>query len=156
MVAFFPCTRFESQIQLYMRGEAIGQKKWTDKEKLEYSLRLNNELNEMYQLVSKLALIAIERNLRLIIENPANHDHYLTRFFPIKPKWVDKDRTQRGDCRKKPTQYWFIGFEPKNNFVLEPLHLADEIKTHNKTHNQVERSMITPQYARRFIQEFIL
>jgi len=38
ILAFFPCTRFEDQIQLYFRGNACGQKKWTDIQKLEYDL----------------------------------------------------------------------------------------------------------------------
>ena len=156
IVAFFPCTRFEDQITLYMRGEAVGQKRWSEAEKLRYAMRLQNEVNEMYQLISYLALICVERGLRLIIENPAGGCHYLTRYWPLKPKWIDHDRRERGDNRKKPTQYWFINFDPRHNFVLEAMLLQTDIKTHNKTHSQVERSIIMPQYARRFIQEFIL
>lgn len=56
---------------------------------------------------------------------------------------------------KKPTQYWFINCEPKFNIILEPLTIV-KYKTVNSCWDKVERSMINPQYANRFIREFIL
>ena len=52
-------------------------------------------------------------------------------------------------------QYWFINIEPKYNIILEPL-IVVERKTICGCSNQVEKSMINPQYANRFIREFIL
>lgn len=155
IMAFFPCTRFEAQIQLSMRGDAFGQDKWSEIDKVNYARRLEKERSEYYDLVSMLALIVLERNLKMVIENPYSTQHYLTKYFPIKPKWIDHDRRQRGDAYYKPTQYWFIGFDPSNNFVLEPITLPEKYLK-EKSENTVTRSMITPQYARRFIQEFIL
>lgn len=155
IMAFFPCTRFEAQIQLFMRGDAFGQDKWSEIDKVNYSRRLEKERSEYYDLVSMLALIVLERNLKMVIENPYSTQHYLTKYFPIKPKWIDHDRRQRGDAYYKPTQYWFFGFNPSNNFVLEPITLPEKYLK-EKEENTVTRSMITPQYARRFIQEFIL
>ena len=59
VMAFFPCTRFEAQIILSMRGENCGMKGWTDEQKLEYSMILQRELAEYFELVSKLVIIAI-------------------------------------------------------------------------------------------------
>lgn len=59
VMAFFPCTRFEAQIILSMRGENCGMKGWTDEKKLEYSMRIQRELSEYFELVSKLVIIAI-------------------------------------------------------------------------------------------------
>ena len=64
------------------------------------------------------------------------------------------NRRENGDHFIKPTQYWFINCEPKNNFIFEPL-LQVEYKTVDNQ-NTVGRSMIHPQYANRFIREYII
>ena len=35
VIAFFPCTRFEDQVQMHFRGTAFQMKKYTDEQKLE-------------------------------------------------------------------------------------------------------------------------
>lgn len=67
-MAFFPCTRFEDQILLGFRGEVYQSKNWSDEQKLMYDLKLHEELHELYQKVTQLALIAIRRELKIIIE----------------------------------------------------------------------------------------
>lgn len=52
--AFFPCTRFEAKVPLAFRGELPQQKNWTDIKKLEYTMKLNDELNKLYTLICKL------------------------------------------------------------------------------------------------------
>lgn len=59
-----------------------------------------------------------------------------------------------GDYYKKPTQYWFINCDPKNNFIFEPLELVKRKKINDE--NTVNRSMIHPQYANRFIRQYII
>ena len=120
IIAFFPCVRFEDQIQLYFRGKACGQKKWSDEHKLEYDLKLHRELSNMYELVTKLAIVCIRRKIPLIIENPYSSTHYLTKYWAIPAIIIDTDRTVRGDYFEKPTQYWFIGCKPSYNMILEP------------------------------------
>ena len=95
ILAFFPCTRFEAIIPLKFRGEAIDQRKWSLEKKLEYSMKLQNELTDLYNLLSKLVLICIRKNLKLIIENPYTQPHYLTTYWCIRPTLIDKDRTER-------------------------------------------------------------
>ena len=107
-MAFFPCTRFEAQILLWYRGEAIQQKNWTLEKKLENNLSLHSELSKNYELITKLVIVCLRKGLRLIIENPYSEQHYLSRYWCIKPKYIDYDRTKKGDYFKKPTQYWFI------------------------------------------------
>ena len=155
IIAFFPCTRFENQIQLSFRGEQKQDKSLSDAEKLQRGIRLHGELHNYYVLFSKLCIVAIQRKLKLIIENPYSSAHYLTRYFSLKPKVIDTDRTLRGDNFKKPTRYWFINCEPKFNIILEPLSIVKH-KTVANCWDKVERSMINPQYANRFIREFIL
>ena len=120
IIAFFPCVRFENQIELHFRGTCASLKKWSNEQKLEYDLKLHRELSELYELVTKLAIVCFRRKIPLIIENPYSTTHYLTKYWAIPSKIIDKDRTIRGDYYKKPTQYWFINCEPKYNMILEP------------------------------------
>jgi len=90
----------------------------------------------------------------MVFENPAGEQHYLTRYWCLKPKVVDNDRRENGDWFKKPTQYWFIGFEPKQNLVFEPIDYV-ETKTWSGL-NATQRSMIHPQYANRFIRQYLI
>ena len=155
-MAFFPCTRFEDQIVMGFQGCLNQMQQWTDKQRLEYDLKLHEELHELYELVTMMALISIERGLPMVIENPCGTQHYLTRYWGIKPSLIDKNRLLRGDYYKKPTQYWFLNIEPQHNFIFEPMIYHDGRKSIEDTHNKVERSMISPQYANRFIREQLL
>lgn len=154
--AFFPCTQFETQKTLWFRGDNYAQRNWSDKQNLEYAMNLHKILHEYYELISKLVLIAMQRDWHLVIENPYSEDHYLVRYFPIKAKLIDKDRRRDGDYFQKPTQYWFVNFEPKCNFVLEPLEPVRKRVVTNLKPNSKERSEIHPQYARRFIKQYII
>ena len=159
--AFFPCTRFEDQIQTYFRGVVPTLSKWTEAEKIEYARKLHAELSENYDLISKLFLIALSRGFRLVIENPYSAQHYLKNFFPIKPAIIDKDRTENGDYMRKPTQFYFVNFEPKQTLLFEPLEevehrVHDKLKVQDGLSRQTLRSMMHPQYARRFIKQYIL
>ena len=154
IIAFFPCVRFEAQIIMNFRGDAFGVKDWSIQKKMEYDLKLHEELHHLYCLISKLVIICDRKNIPLIIENPYSTQHYLTRYWAIKPKLIDTDRRDMGDYYEKPTQYWFIGCEPKNNFIFEGVNLKPTKRIADQ--NTVERSMISPDYANRFIREFIL
>lgn len=157
VLAFFPCTRFEAQIIMYFRGDAYGFNSWTLEEKLEYSMKLHGELHRNYLLVTKLVIIALRKKLKLVIENPYSSQHYLTRYWAIKPTVIDEDRTLWGDYFEKPTQYFFINFEPKNNLIMdEGLDYVEKKRIESCKHCDKERSLIHPQYARRFIRSFLL
>lgn len=156
LIAFFPCVRFEHQIRMHFKGVAKQCQKMNNKEKLEYDLQLHKELSNLYELITKLVIVCINKNIPLIIENPYTTTHYLTQYWSLPYTILDNDRTLRGDNFEKPTQYWFINCEPKNNFIFEP-RIINEKKIVNKNWiTQVERSLINPDYASRFIREFIL
>lgn len=135
-------------------------KNWNDMQKLEYAMKVNKEIDEAYQLISKLAIVCIRKEIQLIIENPYTPPHYLTERWPIKPKVIDRDRTLNGDKFKKPTQFFFIGCEPSGNVIFEPITYkpVKTIDRPGKTEHgrQTERSMIEPEYANRFIRQYIL
>ena len=129
-------------------------KGWDYVQKLEYNLKLHKELNQFYGLISKLVIVCIRKKLKLIIENPYSTQHYLTRYWCIKPKVIDYDRRERGDYYMKPTQYWFINCEPKNNFIFEAMSMVEQKKVSDE--NKVTRSLLSPIYANRFLREFVL
>ena len=161
ILAFFPCTRFEARVPLLFRGQAPQQKNWTIEQKLEYSIKLQKELSNLYVLLCKLTIVAIRKNLNMVIENPYTQPHYLTTYWCLKPKIIDKDRTENGDYFKKPTQYWFINFEPKQNIVFEPMEYVERrtissTRGTKNTSRQTERSMIHPQYVSRFIKQYLV
>lgn len=155
IIAFFPYIRFEEQIQLHFRGTSYQQRAWTHEQKLEYDLKLHKELSELYKLITKLAIVCIRRKIPLIIENPYSTTHYLTKYWAIPAKVIDKDRRIRGDYFQKPTQYWFINCKPTYRMILEP-QIWNETKTVENIHNKAERSLISKDYANRFIREFII
>lgn len=155
IIAFFPCVRFEDQIQMAFRGMQFQMKKWTDEQKLEYDLKLHRELSELYELVTKLSIVCIRKGISLIIENPYSTTHYLTKYWCIPATIIDKDRTTRGDYFEKPTQYWFINCKPSYNLILEP-QIWHKRKVISHTNAGAERSLISFEYANRFIREFIL
>ena len=157
--AFFPCTRFESRIMLRFRGEQYQQKNESDREKLNTSMQLHQELHDNYELISKMVCICLDRDLKMVIENPYMQPHYLTNYWCIKPKIIDKNRRENGDYMEKPTQYFFINFEPKQNLlVFEPITWVEKRKCDyigGKDRAKI-RSEIHPQYANRFIRQYIL
>lgn len=169
IMAFFPCIRFENQIMLAFRGQSHGMEKWDYRRKMENDMRLMEELKTMYDLVNKLFIICMDKCLRLVMENPFSEEHFLRRYWCYPPSIVDKDRRINGDYFKKPTQYWFLNVEPKSNLVFEPLEYIDfdsrdrirnmskldAEKCGAKTIKQA-RSMIHPQYANRFIRQYLM
>lgn len=166
--AFFPCVRFEDQIMLHFRGQATGLKNWTIQQKMNNCIKLHNELNDFYAIFNKLFIVCLDRNIKLIVENPYSEQHYLTRYWCFKPSIIDYDRRLRGDYFKKPTQYYFVNCQPSNNLIFEDL--SCDLATYSSINDvnksfcdklgckgvRVARSLISPVYANRFIREFIL
>lgn len=145
---------------MMFRGEGKQCKKWDDLRKLEEDLKLFDELATNYRTITKLACICYRKGLRMVIENPANKPHFLTSYWCLKPKIIDTDRRMNGDYMKKPTQYWFIGLEPKNNLVFEALDWVDirsceRMRVGDKSVKTL-RSEIHPQYANRFIRQYLI
>lgn len=160
IMTFFPCTRFEQQILLWFRGESKQQKNDKDIDKLEKDLVLHSELSRNYMLITKLAIICLRKGLSMVFENPYSEQHYLQKYWCLKPQIIDKNRRENGDYYKKPTQYWFIGREPKQNIIFEALDWVEEKRINDlwgtKKEDVTERSMIHPQYANRFIRQYLI
>lgn len=137
------------------------QQNWDDLKKLKYSMKLHDELHELYELISMMVCVCIEKGLRIVIENPYTQPHYLTTYWCIKPTLIDRDRSLNGDYYKKPTQYWFVNCEPETNFIFEPTenvetYVVDGKRNRDDISKKVERSLMHPQYANRFIRQKII
>lgn len=167
IIAFFPCVRFENQIMLHFRGQSKNMKNWDQIQKMEYDMKLLDEVNHFYKIVNKMFIVCIKRGLKLIMENPYSEEHFLRRYWCIPPAIIDRDRRERGDYYKKPTQYWFVNRNPSNKLVFEAIpdnSISETIefltsKKYEKLgakNQKVGRSMIHPDYANRFIREFII
>lgn len=167
ILAFFPCVRFENQIMLWFRGQSSSQTKWTMERKMRFDMDLLRETLEMYELVNKLFIVCIRKNIRLVMENPYSEEHFVRRYWCYPASVVDKDRRKNGDYYKKPTQYWFLNCKPKNNLIFEPIeYVGIHKKWEHRTMKdyfvtgaknvKTARSMIHPQYANRFIRQYLI
>lgn len=169
IIAFFPCIRFENQIMLHFRGQYYGIREYSTEQKMVYAMKIMDELRDMYMLVNKLFIVCIRKKIKLIVENPYSEEHFLRRYWCLQPTIIDRDRRERGDYYKKPTQYWFVNRKPSNNFIFEAvpnnaiqcsdavrMMLSEDWQVTGAKNRKVARSMIHPDYANRFIREFII
>lgn len=158
ILAFFPCTYFSCLSQLAFTWNNINYKKMTFKEKSDRILERTKNREKYYTLAIKMLTVAKMCGLRLIMENPWSLQTYLKTNFVIPPTIIDKDRSIRGDYFKKETAYWFINCEPTHGMTIQPhrkIRVLD-MKGAKDGLCSVERSMISPDYARNFICDFII
>ena len=161
IMAFFPCIYFTGSVNpCYYTLENKNYSKLSTKDKFDAILERADNRNKFYKIIYKLVCICIMRNFRIIIENPYSSLHYLYNNFLKEPSIIDNDRRRRGDFFKKPTGYWFFNAEPTTGKSYQkPLKelKAWEAKSASKAGLcSEERSMISPDYARNFICDFII
>lgn len=173
IMAFFPCIYFCGTAQINITLANYKFKFHTLDNCGEYILNRVAKRNEFYVLLMKLCFVSVERGIRLIIENPWTTNTYLKGNFIKPPSVVDNDRTKRGDSMVKATAYWFFNCEPTHGETIQPTppdkrRYIDIHTNHSHKKEQIlngskksgicseERSMITPDYARNFICDFIL
>lgn len=160
IVAFFPCIYFCENNQLALSYYHNNYKNLGYKERTEKILQRMRDREYFYSLICKMVAVAFEKKLRMIIENPWNGATYLKQNFVISPSLIDHNRRLRGDYFTKPTAYWFINCEPTHGYTLQ---CDKEKKSISKSKAgkaaglcSEDRSMISPDYARNFICDFIL
>lgn len=160
IMAFFPCIYFSAVSQMNMSFTAKNNRNLGPKERADRVLERSANREKFFRLLVQLVSVAEQKGLRLVIENPWSEQTFLKANFVYPPTFVDADRSLRGDYYKKPTAYWFINCERTTG---ETLQRPKEIKSIiNIAPNRMpgicneERSMISPDYARNFICDFIL
>lgn len=138
---------------------AVNNRKRDIKTATDDILMRSKERERFYSLAIQMLAVAQLRGLRLIMENPWSMQTYLKSNFVLPPTFVDKDRSLRGDNFKKPTAYWYINCEPTHGFTEQrkrPQRILDTKSSEQKGVCSEERSMLSPDYARNFICDFIL
>lgn len=160
IMAFFPCIYFCENNELYFTGKHMNLSRLSTKEKIETILQRARDRQSMYELCLKLFCVCDVRNIRLIMENPFSYAHYLVNNFPYKAVLIDNNRTLRGDFYKKPTQYWFLNCEPTYGKSFQESYIHKHIASGKPGIKggicSEDRSMISPDYARNFICDFII
>lgn len=146
----------------------------------------SQERFHFYDLALKMTAVVQIKGLRMIIENPWHPTNFTNHFFFLRTSLIDTDRTRRGDYFRKPTAYWYVNCEPTHGMTIQPTprneirkitagsgasktkrKLAAKIEKKELDSKYIEhksnsgicdedRSMISPDYARNFICDFIL
>lgn len=129
-------------------------------ESTDYILERAKNREKFFRLLIQMFCVAKERGLRLIFENPWSQQTFLKQGFVVPPSIVDNNRMLRGDFFVKPTAYWFVNCEPTYGFTMQKdkkqksVIMARQSKVAGVCSE--ERSMISPDYARNFIHDFVL
>lgn len=162
IIAFFPCIHFCDAKIMMFKAYSIFMKNWSMQRIMERNIEAEEDRHKFFTLLMKLVTITQSRDIRLIIENPWNDSGmtYLQNNFPD-PSIIDKNRSLRGDYFVKPTAYWFFGCEHTcgQSYQVNPRPKIVYKQHGEKQQTGVcdeQRSMISPDYARNFICDFII
>lgn len=161
VLAFFPCIYFTGSVNpCYFRLDNNNYRHLSLEGKLEAILERAKNRAYFYELLIKLVGVCLKRGIRLIFENPYSTQHYLCNNFFKHPDIVDKNRTLRGDFFVKPTGFWFFNCEPTYGCSYQKDKEQKSIWECKGSSKgglcSEERSMISPDYARNFICDFII
>lgn len=160
IMAFFPCIYFDCLSQMSFGWYNHNYVNLSTIEKADAILLRSENREKFFRLAVKMFAVAEKKNLRLIMENPWSMQTFLRSNFIVPPSLIDNDRSKRGDYYKKPTAYWFWNCIPTNGCTMQQLHKPKRIvdQPHKRGGGLCSelRSMISPDYARNFICDFIL
>lgn len=160
IVAFFPCIYFCATSQMAFSWGCTNYRKLNTKQATQKILERANNRVYFYKLLVKMFCVAKERGLQMIVENPWSEQTYLKANFIMPPTIVDMNRMQRGDYYVKPTAYWFVNCKPTNGLTIQNDKVKKTIMSSKGASKaglcSEERSLISPDYARNFICDFIL
>lgn len=163
IVAFFPCIYFCAFSQSQMNWNHRNFKNFSIREKTDYIIKRAEKRELFWTTAVKLLSYCKEKGLRIIMENPWSEQTFLKANFLEPPTIVDQNRRNRGDYFVKPTAYWFINCKNTNGQTFqEPKKLLTENKfggaapVNGERICSEERSMISSDYARNWICDFIL
>ena len=159
VLAFYPCIYFCEASQMNFTLACVNYRNLTIEETIKKILQRSKLREEFYERLIKLCYVCEHNNLRLIIENPWTTT-YLKNNFIKSPDIIDDNRLLRGDYFKKPTAYWFFNCKPTNGYSYQFDKIQKTIRNSKSGYQagicSEERSMISKDYARNFICDFIL
>lgn len=154
IMIFFPCTYFSPQSQAQFWWNSTSYKGMSPVERATAICSRSKKREQYYQTFVRLYSLIVERNLRAIIENPwGKATSFLCNNGIVSPTFVDWNRRKRGDYYIKPTAYWYINCEPTHGFTH---FYPSQLRKVESTRFGIERSLLSPDYARAFINDYIL
>lgn len=160
ILAFYPCIFFCATSQMAFYLGCTNYRCLTDSEKITEILKRSDNRKYFYDTLVKFVGVCLKKNLRMILENPWSEQTYLKANFLKAPDIVDMDRSLRGDYFKKPTAFWFWNCEPTRKLSIQKNENRKTIMTSKGASSaglcSEDRSMISSDYARNFICDFIL
>ena len=160
IIAFFPCIFFCATSQMAFSWGCTNYIGLTYKQKTDKILERSSNREYFFGLAIKMLCVAQERGIKLIMENPWAEQTFLKANFILPPSIVDKNRMLRGDYYVKPTAYWFINCQPTNGRSFQKDKVKKTIMNAKGGKHaglcSEERSLISPDYARNFICDFII
>lgn len=162
IIAFFPCIYFCATSQMAFYLGCVNYRCLTDEQKISEILKRSDNRKEFFDRLIKFVAVCLRKNIRMVLENPWSEQTYLKANFLKAPDVIDMNRSLRGDIRIKPTAYWFWNCVPTYGESYQPTHRKN-ILVHQKMRGgdraglcSEERSMISSDYARNFICDFII
>ena len=160
IMAFFPCIYFSCMSQMLISYTHRNYTNMTPRERMDAILQRSAKRELFFARAVKMFAVAKTKGLRLIMENPWSEQTFLKQNFPFNPTFVDNNRLLRGDYYVKPTAYWFVNSEPTYGRSLQPRKKGKNICQIEPNRMpgicNEERSLISPDYARNFICDFII
>ena len=159
-MAFYPCIYFCAASQMGFFMTNVNYRCLNDEDKIKAILCRSDNRKEFYDRLIKFCAVCLRNGIRMIFENPWSEQTYLKANFIKVPDVVDMNRMMRGDFFKKPTAYWYWNCEPTSGKSYQN-DKEQKIIMNSKGSGKAglcseERSMISPDYARNFICDFIL
>lgn len=162
IMAFFPCIYFTGSTNpCYYRLDNLNYRCMTTDEKFAAMIERSRNRQRFYELLYMMCGVVYRNDLRMVLENPFSSLHYLHNNFLQEPSIIDRNRSKRGDYFRKPTGYWFFNCEPTHGFTSSVnknvMAVFRDARPASRAGLCSEgRSMISPEYARNFIADFIL
>lgn len=161
IIAFYPCIYFCATSQMAFYMSCVNYRCLSDEDKIKEILKRSNHRKDFYDRLIKFCAVCLRKNIRMVFENPWSEQTYLKANFIKTPNVVDINRTKRGDDFVKPTAYWYWNCEPTyGESFQKPKGSIKSIMNSKKASKaglcSEERSMISSDYARNFICDFIL
>lgn len=160
VLAFFPCIYFCATSQMAMSLTDTNKRKMSMPQRYEFVLNRSRQRQLFLELLIKLMGVCELRGIRLIVENPWAMQTYLKNGFIKAPSLIDSNRALRGDYFQKPTAYWFVNCEPTHGMTIQKDKKVKRVMDSKPAPRaglcSEDRSMISPDYARNFICDFIL
>lgn len=125
IIAFFPCTYFSNNNELFLNGVHYSMKKWSEQHKSEY---ISRRLEERQKFENVLITLIQKIKVPMIIENP--NSKFIINFCKRNNlKYIMHSRDKHGDFYRKPTVY----------ILLNDVNITELDIDHSDIHLTIQR-----------------